>query len=102
MKEPTKIDYFGARDVWYGMISRCENPKNPFYKNYGGRGIYVCEEWHDKDVFIEWYITHGYRKWSDLSVDRINNDGGYCPENCRVVDRKTQAGNRRTSLKNRR
>ena len=84
---------------WLDMLSRCTNPKNSSYKNYGGRGITVCEEWLDVANFVAWcestyYETDGY------SLDRINNDLGYYPENCRWVDRATQAINQRKMKNN--
>jgi len=79
--------------IWKAMISRCENEKRKSYKNYGGRGIKVCEEWHDMNNFFNWAITHGYS--DDLTIDRENNDGDYCSENCRWVTMKVQNNNRR-------
>ena len=83
------------------MIQRCNNPNCDAYKNYGGRGISVCEEWINKETgftaFYNWSIEHGYDPKLDL--DRINNDGNYEPSNCRYVTRKVNANNRRTCKK---
>lgn len=78
--------------IWKAMLSRCENVNDPVYKHYGGRGINVCVAWHDLDVFL---ADVGLRPSSQHSLDRINNDGGYEPGNCRWATKKEQANNTR-------
>jgi hypothetical protein len=82
--------------IWKGMRNRCENQNIPQYRDWGGRGITVCEEWKtDFNKFYEWSMTHGYT--NELSIDRIDNDGNYCPENCRWTTAQTQALNRKSN-----
>ena len=78
------------------MKQRCYNPHTNVYKYYGGRGITVCDEWlKSYHAFRDWAFANGYRE--DLSIDRIDNDKGYSPENCRWVSVNEQRRNRRNS-----
>ena len=80
--------------IWNGMRGRCYYQNHPSYVNYGGRGIAVCEEWKsDFMIFREWALTNGYEE--HLTIDRINNDGNYEPNNCRWVTRSVQNSNQR-------
>jgi len=81
--------------VWVTMLARCENPNCKWYKGYGGRGITVCDEWHNPVIFIDWALANGWQK--GLSLDRIDNDGNYEPDNCHWVTWKEQARNRRSN-----
>lgn len=80
--------------VWEGMKRRCYNKKYKQYKDWGGRGIKICEEWkNDPNKFIEWAINNGYN--DKLCIDRINNDGDYEPSNCRWIIHRENSLNSR-------
>lgn len=79
--------------VWWNMIQRINNLNNIQYKDYGGRGITICNEWYKAANFISWAETHGYKE--GLMFDRQNNDGNYCPDNCRFVTRSISQINKR-------
>jgi|SRR5699024_6790193 len=85
--------------IWRAMKNRCNNPKTPRYKDYGGRGIKVCDEWEDNfENFYYWAINNGYNE--NLSIDRINNDGNYEPSNCRWANDTEQVINQRQTKTN--
>ena len=79
--------------IWSKMIDRCYNPHHVQYHNYGGRGITICREWKDDfTVFYAWAMANGYAE--TLSIDRIDNDGNYCPENCQWITMREQQNKR--------
>ena len=91
--------------IFENMKQRCYNQNHIDYKNYGGRGIYLCDEWNNREkigtsskgwiAFKEWALLHGYT--DELFIDRIDNNKGYSPENCRWVTMKVQQNNKQNS-----
>lgn len=86
-------------NVWHAMKQRCYYKRRKDYPNYGGRGIKMCDEWkQDFSAFRKWALESGYQynaKFMQCTIDRIDVDENYCPDNCRWVDMKFQANNRR-------
>ena len=82
-------------DTWRHMIDRCEKPNHYAYKDYGGRGICVCNDWRSFDTFFAWAVSNGYA--FGLTLDRENVNGNYEPSNCRWATWKEQGNNRRTN-----
>lgn len=96
-KEPWKHKPSRLKRIWTNMKTRCNNPNVQSYKNYGGRGITVCDEWTNSFLSFEfWAKSNGYN--DSLTLDRINNNAGYCPDNCRWVTPKDQSRNMRKNV----
>jgi len=82
--------------IWRAMLARCQNRNHICYANYGGRGIKVCEQWKSNFAeFAKWAKANGYE--DTLTIDRLDNDLGYLPSNCRWIERSEQGKNRRTN-----
>lgn len=96
--------YTGSYDklhaIWAQMRYRCNNQNAKNYHNYGGRGITVCDEWNDYTMFKKWAISNGYNENVErgrCTIDRIDVNRNYCPENCRFIDIETQERNKRNN-----
>ena len=85
--------------VWLGIKQRCTNPKSKDYPHYGGRGIKRCPEWNDYAVFREWAMNNGYAP--GLTVERLDVNGNYCPENCAWIPKAEQGKNTTRTTNNR-
>lgn len=92
-----KMSHTRPYEIWQGMKKRCYNPHDVRYDRYGGRGITVCDEWReDFSAFYKWALENGYA--DNLTIDRIDNDKGYSPDNCRWADAETQCRNRSSNI----
>lgn len=88
--------------VWANMKNRCYNSNYNEFENYGGRGISVCEEWMEYPQFKEWALRSGYDEFAsrgEYTLDRIDVNGNYCPENCRFVNMFVQANNKQNNIR---
>ena len=90
---PFKKDNPRLYSIWTGMKTRCFNPNSARYKDYGGRGITICDEWRTFDNFCLWALSNGYE--DGLTIERLDNDKSYCPSNCTWITKSEQGKNKR-------
>lgn len=91
------LTHHPAYNIWFCMMNRCYSKSNTFYKDYGGRGISVCDEWHDVRNFCKWADDTGYEK--PLTIERINVNGNYEPTNCTWITQAEQGLNKRNTVR---
>ena len=90
--KPNNIRKTRIYRIWTKMNCRCYNSNSQYFKNYGGRGIIICDKWKDFENFYDWAMNNGYQ--DDLTIDRIDVNGNYEPSNCRWITRKAQNNNK--------
>lgn len=102
IEEMARRTHFRLYKVWENMKSRCYNPKHKSYKNYGGRGITICEEWKNNfSAFEKWVLENGYdgnAPQGKCTIDRIDNNKGYSPENCQWISIRDNCNKTRKNL----
>ena len=100
-RRATKHGHWGTKlhKIWLTMRQRCNNPRCKSFEGWGGRGIKICKEWDDFSVFESWALSHNYIE--GLSIERVENNGNYCPENCKWIPKGDQNKNTRRTLNNR-
>jgi hypothetical protein len=99
VRSGAKKNYPRIYKIWQGMRQRCNNPNDKDYSDYGERGIKVCNEWEENPMaFVDWALRNGYA--DNLTIDRENVNGSYCPSNCRWATYTEQARNKRIQKTN--